>query len=124
MGKTTHLAAAGRRGGAAVRLPGAGRGLVLGHGVARSGGGGGAGMASAAIVCQWNMDQWIISLPVTYSLPRTKSERKERDRNVTINQENIGWDPPGQIAKQNIVLPESNKTKRLLYRCGRKHINT
>ena len=37
---------AGRCSGAAA---GGGAGLVLGHGVARSGGGGGAGMASSAI---------------------------------------------------------------------------
>ena len=66
---------AGRCSGAAAR---GGAGAVLGHGVARSGGGGGAGMASSAIV------------------------RKERDRNVTINQENIGWDPWANSYKQNI----------------------
>ena len=44
---------AGRCSGAAAR---GGAGAVLGHGVARSGGGGGAGMASSAIVCLWNMD--------------------------------------------------------------------
>ena len=44
---------AGRCSGAAA---GGGAGRVLGHGVARSGGGGGAEMASSAIVCLWNMD--------------------------------------------------------------------
>ena len=39
---------AGRCSGAAA---GGGAGLVLGHGVARSGGGGGAHMTSSAIVC-------------------------------------------------------------------------
>ena len=44
---------AGRCSGAAA---GGGAGLVLGHGVARSGGRGGAHMTSSAILCLWNMD--------------------------------------------------------------------